>query len=389
VGNDLKKIVFVTRQMIMGGIERALIAMLELIPKDEYEITVLVMSEGGDLVNEVPNHVKIKCLYGKEKKTIAKILTSTRKGKLFDAIKIGWYTYLAQKTDSFFKQESYLLKMLPLLEEEYDIAIAYHVPASLPVKFVINNIKSKTKVAWIHSDVSHYKRHVELYKDYYLKYDKIFCVSKQAKGKFVNIFPELEKKTTVFYNIVDKNKINRLAIDGEGFKDGFEGTRVLTVGRLTDEKGQKLIPVILKKLLLNGFDVRWYCLGDGDNQSELEEMIKQFNLEKNMYLLGTKNNPYPYIKECDIYVQPSKHEGYCITLAEARALNKPIITTNTIGAMEQIVNGKNGIVVDYHEKEIYEQLINLITNKQLLNRLEDNLSNDDKEFNNNIYELLT
>ncbi len=184
----MKKVVFVTRKMIMGGIEKALIAMLELIPKNEYEITVLVMSDGGDLVNEIPSHVKIKCLYGNEKKTIEKILNSTRKGKLFDAIKIGWYTYLGQKTDSVFKQESYHLKMLPLLEEEYDIAIAYHVPASLPVRYVMNNIKSKTKVAWIHSDVSHYKRQIERYKDYYLKYDKIFCVSKHAREKFIKIF---------------------------------------------------------------------------------------------------------------------------------------------------------------------------------------------------------
>jgi glycosyltransferase involved in cell wall biosynthesis len=384
----MKKIVFVTRRMIMGGIEKALIAMLELIPKNEYEITVLVMSDGGDLLNEVPSHVKIKCLYGHEKSTIEKIINSTRKGKLFDAIKIGWYTYLAQKTDSVFKQESYHLNMLPLLEEEYDIAIAYHVPASLPVRFVMNHIKSKTKVAWIHSDVSHYKRQIERYKGYYLKYDKIFCVSKHAREKFIEIFPELEKKTTVFYNIVDKNKINRLAIEGEGYKDEFNGTRVLTVGRLTDEKGQKIIPPVLKKLILNGFNVRWYCLGNGNNQSELEKKIKQLNLEKNMYLMGTKNNPYPYIKECDIYVQPSKHEGYCITIAEARALNKPIITTNTIGAMEQIVNGRNGIIVNYQEKDIYEQLINLITNKQLSNKLENNLSNDNREFNNNICKLL-
>jgi glycosyltransferase involved in cell wall biosynthesis len=384
----MKKVVFVTRRMIMGGIEKALIAMLELIPKNEYEVTVLVMSDGGDLVKEVPSHVKIKCLYGNEKKTIEKILNLSRKGKLFDGIKIGWYTYLAQKTDSVFKQESYHLKMLPISEEEYDIAVAYHVPASLPVRFVMDNIKSKTKAAWIHSDVSHYKRQIERYKDYYLKYDKIFCVSKHARENFIKIFPELEKKTTVFFNIVDKNKINRLAIEGEGYKDEFKGTRVLTVGRLTDEKGQKIIPAVLKKLLLNGFNVRWYCLGEGDNQSELVEKIKQLNLEKNMYLMGTKNNPYPYIKECDIYVQPSKHEGYCITIAEARALNKPIITTNTIGAMEQIVHGKNGIVVDYHEKDIYEQLINLMTNKELTDRLENNLSNDNKEFDNNICKLL-
>ncbi|MGG4167735.1 glycosyltransferase [Rossellomorea vietnamensis] len=384
----MKKIVFVTRRMIMGGIEKSLIAMLELIPKNEYEITVLVMSNGGDLVHEVPSHVKIKCLYGNEKKTIEKILNSTRKGKLLDAIKIGWYTYLAKKTDSVFKQESYHLKMLPLLEEEYDIAVAYHVPASLPVRFVMDNLKSKTKMAWIHSDVSHYKRQIERYKDYYPRYDKIFCVSKYARERFIEIFPELKKKTTVFYNIVDSNKINRLAIEGEGYKDEFKGTRVLTVGRLTDEKGQKIIPTVLKKLLLNGFDVRWYCLGEGDSQLEIEEKIKELNLEKNMFLMGTKNNPYPYMKECDIYVQPSKHEGYCITLAEARALNKPIVTTNTIGAMEQIVNGKNGLVVDHHEKYIYKQLINLITNKQLSNRLINNLSKENKEHNYNICKLI-
>ena len=134
-----------------------------------------------------------------------------KKGKFISAFRIGWYTNLAKNAKTVYEQEMYHSKMLPILETEYDLAIAYHTPASFPVVYVMNNIKAKNKVAWIHSDVSQYERELRPYKDFYQKYDKIFCVSKYAMNKFIEMYPNLKEKTSVFYNILDKNKLNLMS----------------------------------------------------------------------------------------------------------------------------------------------------------------------------------
>ncbi|PHA03085.1 glycosyltransferase [Bacillus pseudomycoides] len=371
---NVKKIVFVTRRMIMGGIEKALISMLESISQDKYDVTVLVMGNGGELIDEIPNHIKVKCLYGNEKSITEKMWNYTKKGKFINAFRTGWYTILAKKAKTVYEQEMYHSKMLPVVETEYDLAVAYHTPASFPVVYVMNNIKAKAKVAWIHSDISQYERELQPYKDFYQKYDRIFCVSKFALNKFVEVYPNLKEKTSIFYNILDQKRLNLMSVKDEGFNDKFDGIRILTVGRITSQKGQDIIPNILMKLKSKSYNIRWYCIGDGESRSKLESMIKKYGLEEYLVLLGTKKNPYPYIKHCDIYVQPSRHEGYCITLAEARAFNKPIVTTDFVGAREQIENGQDGLITKFGENEIYSAMENLISNKALCDKFRSNLN---------------
>jgi glycosyltransferase involved in cell wall biosynthesis len=369
----MKKIVIVTREMIVGGIERALISMLKSIPKDKYDVTVLVMGTGGELEDEIPGHVKVVCLYGSEKTTVEKILSCTKNGKFIRAFKICWFTVLAKMTKNIFKKEWYQSKMIPVLESEYDLAIAYYHPVSFPVVFVLKNIKAKSKIAWIHADVSQFVKQLKPYKKLYEKYDKIFCVSEHAMKRFNELYPNLKGKTSVFYNILDKKEMAILAERDVGFKDPFDGIRILTVGRLSIEKGQDIIPSILMKLRSEGYNIRWYCIGDGKCRSKLENLIKKYSLEEHLILLGTKRNPYNYISQCDIYVQPSRHEGYCISLAEARAFNKPIVTTDFAGAREQIESGQNGLIIKFDENEIYAAIKVLISNQKLCNKFETNL----------------
>lgn len=369
----MRKIVIVTRRMVMGGIEKALISMLENLPKGKFDVTVLVMGHGGELISEIPPHVKVKCLYGNEKTTIAKLINYIKKGKVFSALKVGIYTFLAKRAKTVFDQEMYHSKMLENEDVEYDMAIAYHVPDSFPVVYVINKIKAKRKVAWIHMDVSKSKRSLQRYKEFYDKFDKVFCVSQNALMRFKEVFPDLKDRASVFYNILDNRKIVSLSVNGGSYKDNFNGIRILTIGRLSPEKGQDVIPNVLKKLVSEGFNVRWYCIGDGSTRRNLEDIISQYNLHKHMILLGTKENPYPFIKDCNLYVQPSRHEGYCISLAEARLLHKPIVVTDFVGAREQIENNKNGIIVNFDETEIYSAIRNLIMDKDLSNKFIANL----------------
>ncbi|WP_251549847.1 glycosyltransferase [Neobacillus muris] len=371
----------------MGGIEKALISMLEAIPKDQYEITVLLMGTGGELESEIPKHVKILPLYGCEKTVKERLWNAAKSGKFIQVMKICWYTALANMTKSKFKKEWYYAKRVPPIETEYDLAIAYHVPASLPVVFVNENIKAKTKIAWIHSDVFNYVKQLEPFKDFYDVYDKVFCVSKYAMKHFNELFPHLKEKTSVFYNIVDKNQMDLLSKRVEGFTDHYNGLRILTVGRLSPEKGQDIIPEVLQKLKSEGMHVRWYCLGDGDSRPKIEELITEYGLQDDLILLGTKNNPYNFIRQCDIYVQSSRHEGYCISLAEARAFNKPIVTTDFVGAREQIETGENGFIVKFDANEIYRAVKTLIYHQDLRLKFESNLKRSNVTTTNEIKKL--
>lgn len=369
----IKKIAIVTRRMIAGGIEKALISMIETMPKDECEITLFVMGVGGEFEQYVPEHVKIICLYGEEKTTVEKIKNQLKSFNLIKAAKIAIYTAIAIKARPGYEQERYLAKILPRQDDIYDVAIAYHVPASFPVVYVIEYLKAKKKIAWIHSDIEIYKEEMKNYESYYNSFNKIYCVSKHGMNKFKNQYHNLKNKTEVFYNIVNREEICLLANKENGYEDNFEGIRILTVGRLTKEKGYDIVPRILEKLIYDGYKVRWYCIGDGECKYEVEKLIEKHELKDKLILLGTKLNPYPYFKECDIYVQPSRHEGYCITLAEARVFNKPIVTTDFVGALEQITDNVNGLIVKFNADEIYLGIKKLLNNKKLVSELIENL----------------
>lgn len=372
----MKKIVIVTGKIVTGGVGKALIEMLALIPEDEYDITVLVKEHGGELEYEIPKWIKVKGIFDDTTSIKQNIYKYALKLKFIKSIKLFIHllrSYFAKNT-----YESYhnICKALPVVEEEYDLAISYHVHYTFPLIYVINNIKAKKKIAWIHSDNKQYNHLIKLYKKYYDKYDHMFGVSKAIVEEFTEIYPQYKDKVSVFYNIINSNKIKALSKLENGFVDEYKGTRIITVGRLSYEKGFDLIINIVQKLVKDGYDIKWYCIGDGDQRQLLEEQINKYNLKENLVLLGNKSNPYIYMKECDIYVQPSRHEGYCITLAEARALNLPIVATDFSGAKEQILDGENGLIVKCSEDEIYHAVKRLIDDNNLRHKFTKKLSEE-------------
>ena len=387
----MKKIAIVTRRVIAGGIEKALISMLEIMDKNKVEVTLFVMDKGGEFEKFIPSWVKIKCLYGEEKTTKERLINKIKKLELIEAIKIGVYRIKAFNSKVGFQQEQILSKILPKQMEEFDLAIAYHVPASFPVIYVSKHLKAKRKVAWIHSDVEIYKNELETYIDYYKTFDKIYCISEYGRMKFNTQYPNLKDKTEVFYNIINTDEIKRLSEESKSFNDKFDGIRILTVARLTKEKGCDILPDIVTNIINKGFNIRWYVIGDGEEKERLAKSILEKNLEDKLFLLGTKNNPYPFFKECDIYVQPSRQEGYCITLGEAKRFNKPIITTNFVGALEQIDNNETGLIVNFNKQEIIDKIIEIIKDKELrmyiINNLKKFKYGDNYEMNK-IYSLL-
>jgi glycosyltransferase involved in cell wall biosynthesis len=188
----------------------------------------------------------------------------------------------------------------------------------------------------------------------YRHYQKIFVVSVAAKQIFDNVFPQFKNKTEVRYNIVPKEQIRQLADEGNTFPDDFHGKRILTVGRISKEKGQRMALGALKILINKGYDVRWYFVGDGFDLEFYRQFAVESGLADYSIFLGLQTNPYGYMRDCDIYVQPSLHEGFCITLAEALCFNHPIVCTQFTGAVEQLKDRNSSIVVDISPEALAE-----------------------------------
>ena len=390
----MKKILFMCINMNIGGTEKALLTMLNEIDDSKYDITLLMLEEYGGFLNEIPSFVKVK--YVDEYKSIKPFVNEPPKILIKRLIKneeylIGLSTLLnysiSKITNNISYYYKYILKNVKKIDEEYDLAVAYAGPMDFITYFVLNKIKAKKKVQWIHFDITKIGFNKKFAKRNYKKFDKIFVVSEEGKEKLINLIPALNNKVEAFFNIISCNLIENMSKNEKSFDDLFDGVRILTVGRLSKEKGQELTINVLARLKNQGYKVRWYCIGDGPEKDNYRNRIKSLDIENDYILLGSKLNPYPFMKDCDIYVQPSKHEGYCITLGEARCFDNPIVTTNFTGANEQIKNEITGLVCDISEQGIYQAIKRLLDNKELYKDIRSNLSNEIVDSTNEISKL--
>ena len=367
-----KKILFMVSSMNIGGVEKSLLSLLSVIPKDKYDITVLTLEKKGGFLDYIPSYITVEeAAWFKEikpiimespQRTIKKYL---KENKVFKIPTFIYSYYKSKNTDNRYIYYKNILKSIPENEGEYDVAIAYAGPTEIIDAYITHKVKAKRKIGWVHFDISKHKINEKLYENLYEKFDKIFTVSNEANKKLNEIIPSTVNKSEVLLNIISKELINEMAKEDINFDNEFDGVKIVTVGRLSKEKGQDLAIKALANLKKDGYKVRWYCVGEGNSREEYESLIKDNKLEEDFILLGATPNPYPYIKNSDIYVQTSRHEGYCLTLAEAKCLCKPIVTTNFTGAYEQIEHGINGLIVPLNEDYIYKNVKYIMDNKSV------------------------
>nr|WP_231784136.1 glycosyltransferase [Lentibacillus sp. JNUCC-1] len=274
----------------------------------------------------------------------------------------------------------YILKDLPVNYTEYDLAVAYAGPMDLISYYIVHKVKAQKKVQWIHFDIDHIGFDSYFAQKLYGQFQQIFTVSEEGRHKLLQRVPALEERTDVFPNLLSPTLIMAQAAEGEGFQDHFTGMRLLTVGRLSHEKGQDLAIEALSFLVRNGFDVRWYFVGTGSEADKYKQLAAEKGVSDYAVFLGEQLNPYPYMKECDVYVQPSRHEGYCITLAEAKLFHKPIVTTDFTGAREQTKAQQTGIIVEVDAWQIYQAVRNLLNTAALRHNLSDNLTGEQQSW---------
>ena len=266
---------------------------------------------------------------------------------------------------------------LPSLERlgEYDLAISFITPHNI----VLSKVKSKKKIAWIHTDYSAIHVNVDKELPIWDGYDYIASISPDCKRSFLKLFPSLERKIIDIENILSPEFVRQQAelfdVSDEMTSDGL---KLLSVGRYTQAKNYENVPDIARRIVNAGYsDLRWYIIGFGGLESLIRQKIAEAGMENHVILLGKKDNPYPYIKACDIYVQPSRYEGKSVTVREAQILYKPVIVTNYSTAGSQIQDGIDGVIVPLDNEACANGIINVVENKELLNSISAWLSTHD------------
>lgn len=390
-----KKILFFLSTMNIGGVEKSFLSLLAEFPDDKYEITLMLLERKGGFLGLVPSWVKIEeaewfsdikpVIMNPPQETIKRYWGKRQVLKILTFI-LNYYRSKNKNDRSIYYRE--VFKEIPWKEESYDLAVAYAGPTEIIDYFILNRVKATKKIGWMHFDASEINMNKKLYRYIYSKFYKVFTVSECATKKLIEKLDIPEEKVSTFKNIISHKMINELSSESVIEEFGESSLKIITLGRLSLEKGQDIGIKVLKRLVDDGLDVKWYCVGEGKERKYYEQLVREYALEERFILLGVKLNPYPYIKMADIYVQTSRHEGYCISLAEARVLKKPIVTTRFTGATEQIEDGKTGLISYAEEEDLYLKIKELIKNEELRKKLEKELSERVFEGNNKLEEFL-
>lgn len=359
----MKKVLIVTNKLVIGGIEKSLIELLRNLV-DHCDITLTVNTIGGELFDDIPKSVKVKEMSQMTMNQYHKIFF---KNNIYNKLKL-------RIIKNYAKQCEITTQMYEKDDALYDLAIAYSTPVSISNYYVIHNTIAKNKVLFIHNDVEQIDVNPMICCDLYSRFDKIFTVSQLASDHFCKMFPHLKNKTDIFYNLINLNEI--LQLSKEDLKwENPNATHICTIGRLEFEKGQDIIPYIVKHIVDKGIDIKWHIIGDGALKKEILDIIKVLHIEKYIVFEGFQKNPYKYLNRCDIYVQTSRQEGFGITLLEAKILNKPIVTSNFPVAYEHIDDKIEGLIVDFNSESFGEAIISLIEDKAMFEFIKNNLRN--------------
>lgn len=360
------KIAIFTRKLIQGGIEKALIEMLKQIDPTHYKVTVFVISEGGELFSQLPSWVEVKTLSLPHTTKLRQAYEHLSKGDFFLAVRCITF-HLIDRSGWFRATEGIrLAKSFKKITEDFDYALSYHGPTSYTIPLVVNSVKAKKKILWVHEDIESHLEGIKFYKAWYGQYDKILCVSNHVANKFKSMVGFCSKVQTYYNHIDIEDIIEKSALYYPSEYKNINVIKLTTVARVSEEKGISLAIDVALKLKENNVSFDWFWVGDGNHTDALKK-IKALDLEDTFHLLGGKSNPYPYIKYCDIYLQPSFRESFCLTISEAKILSKRIISTKTAGAMEQIQDQKNGLLTDFDAKDIFDKVMK-VSNGELLDR---------------------
>ena len=337
----------------LGGAEAALIGLLQAMDYHRYDVDLFLHSHQGEMMQFVPKEVNLLPEI-KEYAMIEKPITEALRTGCFRVVlarlKAKWQykKYLKRKglresAAAFQYVGNAVTPILPSLEYlgEYDLAISFLNPHNI----VRDKVKAKKKICWIHTDYTRIDINSQLELPVWASYDHVISISPDVAITFLQEFPSLESKIVEIENILSVEFVKKRADEFDVSTELVgDGVKVLSVGRFCEAKNYDNVPDICRRVREKGINLHWFLIGYGDD-SLIRQRIQETGMEDYVVILGKRSNPYPYIKACDIYVQPSRYEGKSVTVREAQILCKPVVVTDYPTAKSQIKHGIDGVIV--------------------------------------------
>ena len=352
-----KKNLFVIDSLNIGGAEKSLVTLLNLIDFVKYEVHLQMFAMGGVFEMFIPKEVNIlPCIKGKSiiRHLVFSLLIRLKKYKHAEIARIYWKTIGTK---------------LPVDKTYYDVSIGYG--QCLPTFFVVDKTMARKKIAWVNC-MYHLSGCEKNYQQrFYEKLDGISLVSPEALKHFQGVYPEFSRKMHLIKDLYDGDMIERMSCLKAEQEINHALPVIMTAGRLN--KSQKAYDLALQAaniLRERGVKFRWYVIGEGPYRGEMENYISENHLEDIFILLGATPNPYAYMRQCDIYVQTSRFEGFGLTVAEARILNRPIVCTNFDACHMQLIDGKNALIASFEPSDIADKIELLMNDKSLYNSIQ-------------------
>lgn len=370
----MKKILFCVHGLGIGGIEKCLVNLINALPVERYDVDILLMNPEYDFRDQLRRPVRLFPMFDYVANVHDTIPEVRRRGGFLKnpGLALRWVLFRLEL--KFGRKPWRWFRSLP---EHYDVAIAYS-QNDLSAYYVIDKVRADRKVFWYHNGA--YERsgwQYERDRRYYPKFDYAAAVSIDCANVLRERFDFAPGRLIVLRNICDAETIRARA---EAFiPDSFHDSphHIVTVGRMTAEKGAPLAVEACRMLRDRSFDICWHWVGDGNQSDAIRRTIAEYGLEDRFILEGNQENPYPYIKNADIYVQPSHYEAYSTTVTEARVLGIPIVTTDVGGMRDQLTDEENGLIVPVDAAAITEAVKQLLTDGELRDSFTKRLQSED------------
>jgi glycosyltransferase involved in cell wall biosynthesis len=383
--------------MRSGGAEKSLLSLLTLFDYEKYDVDLLCFRHDGLFFEKIPENVNV--LGGSESyemfdgDAVKAVKYFLKKGRIFSAVNRVKYSKISGITDIHQIEEmqwKYLKKQLPKIKKNYDCAIGYLEGNAN--RFAAEKVNAKQKICYIHTDVDKIEFDKESYEKVFSSVNIIVTVSEECKTSLLKFFPNFKDKIFVIENITSKKILLDESKKINAYKRKSGEKNICTVGRFSEPKNIELAVDACAELIHRGRNIKWYHIGDGELRSQIKQQISDNGIEDAFILLGEQENPYPYIGQCDIYVQPSRFEGKSIAIDEAKCLCRPIVVTDFPTVNDQIDDGKNGIICHMDKYDMADKIEALLDNEDLRKKLSENLSKEkvsNEDEISKLYELIT
>lgn len=369
------KILFRLRSLEMGGVPRVVLDLLRNLPKDKFDLTLMLNLYQGELVSEIPKDIKLI--------VIEKGREQMSKNPIIQKIQLGLRRLRLEIYNSF-PSLLYYLKV----KEKYDIEVS---PGYAEFEMVLNSPnKNSKKVGWFHTDVSYDKDQNRVMKRIQLmkQFDWMIFGAAQTRQVIEDLYGVTYPNSSVIYNVI---KLSESRSKADAFPVNYETHPVFSsMGRLHSRKGYHTLAKVHKRLLDEGLVHSIAVIGGGNEMQNLQNQAKELGIEKTFLLLDSQKNPWPYIKASDYFVLPSQSESYPLTIGEVMGLHKPIISTNVGGIPEMIDDGIDGVLVNYNEEEIFQAMKKFLTNPEFVAKIQQGTYKADEKFDEQkIYQQVT